>query len=101
MRRPAEADRHEIGDVDQRRDRPLAGSLEPALHPIRRRAIANAPYRLREEGGAGLRVIVANGDRAREAALDLRYPKGLQRPDATSPKVARDSSHAHAVLPVW
>src|SRR5437868_8893922 len=37
VRRTAIADREIIGDVHQRRDRPLPRGLEPALHPFGRR----------------------------------------------------------------
>ena len=37
VQRPAELEHHVVGDVDQRRDRALAGALEALAHPFRRR----------------------------------------------------------------
>ena len=37
VQRPVEVEGHQVGDVDQRRDRPEADRLQPALQPVRAR----------------------------------------------------------------
>ena len=71
-----------IGDVDQRRDRPLARRLQPALHPVGRRAVLQAADRAAEEGRAALGIVDADRNRAGEAALDLRHGERLERAHA-------------------
>ncbi len=106
VERPAEVDRHEIGDVDQHRDRLLADRLELALHPVGRGAVGHTRHGLREEGGAALRIVDAHV-RRRIVARD-RLQRGhaidvcerLERAEAGRREVARDAAHTHAVLPV-
>ena len=101
VRRAAVVEHHIIGDVDQRRNCPLPGRLQPPLHPLGRGAVFHALDRPAEESGAAARVLDTDRYRAREAALDLGHGKRFQRPDAGGGEVARNSPHAHAILPVW
>ena len=100
MAGPAEVQHHVVRDVDQRRDRPLPGGLQPPLHPLGRRAVAKAPDRSPVESRAALRILDPHRYRTGKAALDLRHCKRLQRAYPGRSKIARDPANAHAVLPV-
>ena len=98
--RPAEVQHYVIGDVHECRDRSLAGGLEASLHPLGRRAVLHPANRAAEEGGTAFRVLDPDRHRTGEAALDLRHRERLQLADPGGGEVARNSAHAHAVLPV-
>ena len=91
---------HVIGDVDQRRDRALAGGLEPPLHPVWRAPFVTPRIGAAEEGRAAFGIFDPDRHRAGEAALDLRHGERLERADARRGEVAGDAAHAHAILPV-
>ena len=96
MGRAAKVEHHIVGDVDQRRNRPLARSLEPALHPLGRRAIGEAANSAPVEGRATFRILDPYLDRIVEAAFDLRDIERLQRSQARRGEVAGDAANAHA-----
>ena len=56
-----------VGDVDQRRDRPLARALQPLLQPVGRGAVAHAADDPAVEGRAAFGIVGADLDRAGEA----------------------------------
>ena len=91
---------HVIGDVDQRRDRPLARGLEAALHPVGRGAVGQPADCSAEEGRTALGILDADRNGARKAALDLRDCQRLQPAHAGCRQVAGDPAHAHAILAI-
>ena len=99
VERPPEIEHHVIGDVDQRRDRPLADRGEAAAHPLGRLAIGEAADALCEESGAARRIVGAHvGAFAR--ALDRRIGKRLGGAEPGDDQIERDPAHAHAIGPV-
>ncbi len=100
MARAAEVEHHVIGDVDNRGDRPLAGALQPALHPLGGAAVGQPADRPPIESRAPLRILDADCNGRSESAGDLRHLQRLQGSDACRGKIARDPANAHAVGPV-
>ena len=81
VERAVAVDGHEVGDVDEGRDRPQADGAEAVLEPLRRRAVPDAADQAADEERAGLRGDVGgevDGDRAREGAGDGRDRRGLE-----------------------
>ena len=97
---PSEVEHHVIGQVDQRRDRPLPSALEALLQPLRRRTVPEAPHDPAEESRTALRVLRRDRHRALEAALDFRHVERLELAHARGGEVAGNAAHAHAVLAV-
>ena len=97
VRRAAEGEHHIIGNVDQCRDRPLSGALEPRLQPLGRRAVPHAANDAAVERRAAFGVIGADLGRARERA---RHRLGRERLEGAQPRrgeIARDAIDAHAI----
>ena len=70
VQRPGAVVGDEVGDVDERRDRPEADRAQPVLQPLRRRAVRHAADQPADEERAGLAGDVGrevDGDRAGEA----------------------------------
>jgi hypothetical protein len=99
VERPVEIEGDEIGDVDQRRDRPQADRHEPILQPARARPVAHAADEAAEEERA--RLVVRPGemhrDRAAERALDRRRIERHEAPQSGRGEIAGDAAHAEAV----
>ena len=68
MQRPVEIEGHEIGDVDQRRDRPQPDRFEPIPEPARARPVLEAADMAAEKQRAGGPVFDMDRDRRAEAA---------------------------------
>ncbi len=83
VQRPVEVEGHQVGDVDQRRDRPQADRLQPALQPVGRGAVLDAAEVAADHDGAGAvglgLVAVRPLDRALIGAGDLVRLHRLQR----------------------
>ena len=101
VQRPVEVEGHEVGDVDQGRDRTQADRLQPALQPVGRGAVLDAAEVAAEDDGAGAvglgLVAVRPFDRAFVGAGDL---VGLQRLQGAEPRrgeIAGDAVHAQAI----
>ena len=94
---------HEVGDVDERRDRPQPDRPQPVLQPLRRRAVADAADQPADEERAGLAGDVGrevDADRAGEGARHRLDRRGLQRAEAAGGEVAGDAGDAERVGPV-
>ena len=115
MQRPAQIEGDEIGDVDQRGDRPEADRLEPRHKPRRARSVPDAAHETAEEQGAGLRV--RPGEMHRDGTRELarqRIGRGgavalalvpalgqrLQPPEPGGGEIAGDAAHAEAIAAV-
>ena len=100
MQRPVEVEGHEIGDVDEGRDRPQPDRFEAVAQPARARPVLQAADMAAEKQRAGGQVLEMDGDRRAEAALDRGRVERLELPHAGRGKVAGDAAHAEAIGPV-
>ncbi len=100
MQRPSAVEGDEVGDVDQRVDRPQADGREPLLQPVRRGAVLDAFHQAQAEGGAQFRRFNRDLDRAGERALHRLGRAVLEVADRRGAEVARDAVDAVAVRPV-
>ena len=91
---------HIVGDIDQRRNRPLPCGFEARLHPVGRYAVFCSANDTAEKGRAAIRVIRADLGRAGESAGPCGDFQWLQCAKAGRCKIARNTAHAHAILPV-
>ena len=91
---------HEVGDVDQRVDRPQADRGQAPLQPWRRRTVLDAAHQPQRKARA--KRLVLDGDlyRTRELALDRLDRRVLELAHVGGGKVAGDAVHAGAILPV-
>ena len=62
--------RHEVGDIDQRVDRPQADRAQSPLQPFRGRPVLDPPYQPHREAGTKARIFDRHVDRAGEFTLD-------------------------------
>ena len=100
MRRAPGREHQVVGAIDQRADRPLAGRLEPALHPVGRRAVADAADHPGEIGRDAFRVLDLHFNRAGAVTRDGRHVDRFERPQPRGSQIARNAQHAHAIGPV-
>ena len=101
MRRAAEAEHHVVGQVDQRRDRPLARALEPRLQPVGRGAVLHAADRPGRRTPGSLRDRRCGFRRGRgKLPGDRLDARRLERAQPRRGEVAGDAVDAHAVGPV-
>ena len=89
-----------VGNVDQRRDRPLTGAQQPVLHPLRRGTVLYPADRAAKEGRAAIGIVGADRQRAGEAARHGLHRNRLQRAKAGGGQIAGDPINAHAVRTV-
>ncbi len=100
VERPVAVEGDEVGDVDERRDRPEADGAQPVLEPVRRRAVADAADQAADEERTGLAGDVGgevDADRTGEGAghgLDGGRP---ERAEAAGGEVAGDAGDAEGV----
>ena len=100
VQRPAAIESDEIGDVDQRIDRPQADGGEAALQPWRRRPVVDAADQPQRKAAAERRrgaEVERRRARGREGALHRLDRRVLERADVGGGEVARDAVHAGAV----
>ena len=100
MQRTSAVKGNEIGDVDQRVDRPKADGGQPLLQPFRRRAVFHAFHQPQSESGAQRRrraEIERDLDRTGERAFDLFRRVLLEFADISRAEVARDAVDAGAI----
>ena len=98
VQRPVEVVGHQVGDVDQRRDRAQADRDQPLLQPLRAGAVLHVAEVAADRERAGVPDIGALPFQRRlEGALDRRLLERLQRAEAGGRQVARDAVHAEAV----
>ena len=103
MQRPVAVVGNEIGDVDQRRDRPEADGAEPVLQPLRRGAVPDAADQAADEERAGLAGNVGgeiDADRAGFDSCDGLHFGRAQLAEAARGEIAGDAGHAEGVGPV-
>ncbi len=103
VQRAVQREGEEIGDIDQRRDRPQPDRLQPRLQPFGRGAILHAADRAggKERAALFLEISVdADRDRRGELAADLRDLQRFQRAEAPGRQIAGKSAHAQPVRPV-
>ena len=100
MQRPGAVVGHEIGDVDQRVDRPQPDRRQPLLQPLRGGAVLDAAHQPQREARTQRGVFHRHLHRAGEFALD-RLDAGIDElAHVGGGEVARDAVHAGAVLAV-
>ena len=101
VQRPAAVVGDEVGDVDQRVDRPQADGAQPLLQPVRRRAVLHAADQpRRRRAGVGGRRIERTSIGHGTVARDRRDRPLLQRADAGGREVAGDAGDAQRIGPV-
>ena len=104
VQRPAQVVGHEVGDVDQRRDRPEPDRQQAILQPLGRGPVLHPAEAAPGDEGAGpgglLGEVAQPLDRAVEAAGDLGEVVGLEGPEPRRRQVPRHPAHAQAVAPV-
>ncbi len=104
VQRPAEVHGHQVGDVDQGRDRPQPDRGQPLLQPGRARAVAQAAQDPADEQRAGRplarRKVEADPQPGLEGARNGREIARSQRAEPGGRELARDPEHAEAVAPV-
>ena len=100
MQRPGAVVGHEVGDIDQRIDRPQPDRGEALLQPFRRRPVPDAAHQPQREARTQRGVLDGHFHRAREFTLD-RLDRGvLEFAHVGGGEIAGDAVHAGAVLPV-
>ena len=100
MQRTAEIDGEEIGDVDQRVDRPQTDRGQPVLQPLRARPVAHVADGAAEDPWTGLGPVDLPARAAAERGRHLARLPRLQRADAGGGEIARDAAHGKAVAAV-
>ncbi|MCC2665926.1 MAG: hypothetical protein K0S35_3848 [Geminicoccaceae bacterium] len=104
VQRPTEVDGHQVGDVDQGRDRPQPDRGQPLLQPGRARAVAQAAQDPADEQRAGRplarRKVEADPQPGLERARNGREIARPQRAEPGGRELARDPEHAETVAPV-
>ncbi len=104
MQRTAAIERQQVGDVDQRRDRSEADSLQAILHPFRRRAVLHAAHEAAREYRTGvLRLgieVQRDGDWRREFARHRLDRTILEHAKTRGRKIARDAMDAGRVAAI-
>ena len=112
VQRTAEVDGEEIGDVDQRVDRPQADRDQPVLQPLRAGAVSHAADGAAEDPGAGLRPLdpparaaVERGRRPLGGATASACPmpaaarsRAMPRTEKAVAAVRRDADLDHRVV---
>ena len=103
VQRPAAVVGDEVGDIDQRIDRPQPDRGQPLLQPVRRRAVLDAAHQAQREGRTQRRrraEIERHLHRTGELALDRLDRRILELAHVGGGKIARDAVHAGAVAAV-
>ena len=100
MQRPGAVVGHEVGDIDQRVDRPQPDRGQALLQPFRRRAVLDAAHQPQRKARAQRGVFDRHLHRAGEFTLDRLDAGILELAHVGGGKIARDAVHAGAVLPV-
>ena len=102
VERAAQVEGHQVGDVDQRGDRPEPDGLEPVLQPLRAGAVLHVAEKAADHAGTGGLVgqVAQPLDRALEAALDGHRGRALEGAQAGGGEIAGDAEDAQAVAPV-
>ena len=100
MQRPAAVVGHEVGDIDQRIDRPQADRGETLLQPLRRWAIPDPAHQAQREARTQRGILDGDVHRAGEFALDGLDGGIPELAHVGSGKIAGDAMHAGAILPV-
>ena len=91
---------HEVGDIDQRVDRPQPDRGQALLQPFRRRAVLDAAHQPQRKARTQRRVLHRHLHRAGEFALDRLDGGVFELAHVGGGKIARDAVHAGAVLAV-
>ncbi|OIQ64121.1 hypothetical protein GALL_543330 [mine drainage metagenome] len=91
---------HEVGDIDQRIDRPQPDRGQALLQPFRRRAVLDAANQPQCKARTQRCILDRHFHRAREFPLDDADAGVLELAHVGGRKIARDAVHAGAVLPV-
>src|SRR5206468_3198633 len=94
---PVQVEGQEVGDIDQRRDRPETDRLEPVPEPARARAVSKAPYMPTEKQRAGSQIFDMDRDRRAEAAYDRARVERLQLSQPRGREIARDTAHRETI----
>ena len=100
VQRAAAVEGDEVGDIDQRRDRPEADGAQAGLQPGWRRAVRNTADQPADEERAGLGCDVrgqVDRDRTGELAGNRDDLRGLQPAQAASGEVAGDAGDPQRV----
>ena len=100
VQRAAEVDREEVGDIDERVDRPQPDRGQPVSQPLRARPVAQVADGAAEHPGARLGPLDPPCERAREPALHRLGMPRTQRADTGGREIARDAAHGEGVAPV-
>ncbi len=100
MQRPGAVVGHEVGDIDQRIDRPQPDRDQALLQPFRRRSVPDAAHQTQREARAQCGVLDSHLHRAGEFALDGTDSRVLELAHVGGGKVAGDAVHAGAIRPV-
>ena len=100
VQRPAAVEGDEVGDVDQRIDRPQPDRGQPLLQPIRRRPVLDAAHETQRERRTQRRrgaELERDVHRTGKLALDRLDRHILEFPHVGGGEVARDAVHAGAI----
>ena len=100
MQRPGAVIGHEVGDIDQRVDRPQPDRGQALLQPFRRRAVLDAAHQPQRKARTQCGVLDRHLHRAGEFALDLLDAGIPELAHVGGGEIAGDAVHAGAVLPV-
>jgi hypothetical protein len=100
VQRPGAVVGHEVGDIDQRVDRPQANRGQAPLQPFRRRAISDVAHQPQGKTRTELSVFDGHLHRAGEFALDRPDPGVPKLAHVGGGKIAGDAVHAGAIRPV-
>ena len=100
VQRPVEIEGQEIGDVDQRRNRPQPDRFEPPPQPGRARPVPDAAQVTPEKQRAGRTILDMDGDRRAERAANRRRIERLQLPEPGRRQIPGDAADAETVGPV-
>ncbi len=100
MQRPGAVIGHEIGDIDQRIDRPQADRGEMFLQPFRRRPVLDATHQPQGETWTQRGVLDRHLHRAGEFAFDRADRRIPKLAHVGGRKITGDAMHAGAILPV-
>ena len=100
VQRTAEVDGEEVGDIDQRVDRPQADRRQPLLQPWRAGPVAQVADGAAEDPRARLRPVDLPARATANTGATFAGCHGFSVPTPGSGQIARDAAHGKAVAAI-